>query len=186
MISQKEMDKIFESKNTAASSQVDDSTFGGQTASPVESQFTSNHTERDIPVVTARRIKSERGIPVMANEVEVFGRVLATFSLVSQGIKIYISSTDNKSNLDEFRKAFEWERIFLYCAWWFLGNSAGVDVGADEVPSPEIMKEVLSFLHPDAVKHFVDACQELDTILGELVKRFNIVGMDYNLDRLHH
>ena len=134
----------------------------------------------------------------MATGFEAAGLALGLFPLVIEGIEIYISSAakiieimHHRRTLDEFRRELGIEKGIFDNIWYTLATRADVNIVPNVELSSETMKEVLSFLNPDAVKHFVDACQELGTILGELAKKFqkyeqNLVGLEYNLARLYY
>ena len=61
--------------------------------------------------------------------------------------------------------------------WYTLTNRAGVYIEPSGL-SPEAMKGVLSYLPPYAIENFVDNCQEVNTILSELMEKFRKYEQD--------
>lgn len=134
----------------------------------------------------------------MVTGIEVVGLALGLFPLVIQGIETYISSAakveemvHHRQTLGEFRRELEMEKTKFDNLWYMLGDRAGVPVEPNEELTSATIEDVLSCLHPSSIKCFIDASQELDSILRELTKKFkkyqeNIVGMDYFLVWLYH
>ena len=109
---------------------------------------------------------------------EAAGLALGLLPLLIQGVTIYMSSTEkviemirHKRTLNMFRRELEMEESIFKNILYKISYTAGVTVEANVGFSPEILKEVLSCLHPDAVKSFGDCCQELNTILEELMQK---------------
>ena len=131
---------------------------------------------------------------------EAAGLALGILPLLIEGVTIYMSSTEkviemirHKRTLNMFRRELETEKSIFNNMLYKISCTAGVTVEANVGFSPEILKEVLSclHLHSDAVKSFGDCCQELNTILKELMQKFETydedrVGIIALVARLYH
>lgn len=120
----------------------------------------------------------------MVTGIEAAGLVLGLFPLVIEGIEFYINSTEtvkeimrHKRTLNEFMRELEIEKCIFDNTYYTLEGRAG---GSNT-------EGVLPYLPPC----FDDGCQELNTILRNLMENFqkyeqDIVGIDYILARLCH
>ena len=134
----------------------------------------------------------------MATPFEAAGLALGLFPIVLEGIAMYINSTEkiiemirHKRTLERFKRDLEVENIIYDNIWCTLGGRAGVPVEPNKKLSTTTITEVLSCLHPDARKSFVNSCEELVSILRELGTKFqkyaqNLVSIDYFFARLYH
>lgn len=132
----------------------------------------------------------------MVTGIEAAGLALGLFPVVIEAIKLYMSSAEkfremkhHKHTLAKFRRELVMEKTKLDNIWYTLVSKAGVLIEPNMEFSPEIMKEVLSWLPPYAVESVVNSFQELNTILGELTEKFrkyeqDQVGLGYILLKL--
>ena len=129
--------------------------------------------------------------------IEAVRLVLQLFGLMIEGIEMYIRSREDVTEMVRhrtligFKRQLKMEQSVFNNAWYRLAGRADVGIFPNVELSPEIMTGALSFLKADAVKHFVDTCQELGTVLTELAKKFrktvqNLVGLDSNFAKLYY
>lgn len=134
----------------------------------------------------------------MATPLEATGLALGLFPIVLEGITMYINSAEkviemirHKRTLERFRRDLEVENIIYDNIWCTLGSRAGVPVEPNMKLSTTTITEVLSCLHQDARKSFVNSCEELVSILKELETKFqkyaqNLVSKNNFLAGLYH
>lgn len=113
----------------------------------------------------------------MVTGIEITGVALGLFPLLIEGIDVYISSAEkvkeimrHKRTLSTFKRELEMEKSVFYNTWYTLGNRAG-----DGVLD---LEGILSCLPSYSADSFNKGYQELNTILGELVERFQKYEQD--------
>lgn len=122
---------------------------------------------------------------VMATGVEVVGLTLALFPLVIEGVGFYMSSAENvkemirhKRTLGEFLRDIGIEKSVFDNIWCILMTRTGVHIEPNMEITPEILKEVLSCLPQTSINSFLDSCQQLCIMLGDLEARFQKYKQD--------
>ena len=143
-----------------------------KSTSRVQASNADDHTE--VPP----RTKTTPG----SDGIEVVRLVMELFPLVVEGVGSFISSCEKnillnryKRTLHKFNRELETEKKIFDNIWWMVRVNAGV---AEPIvdPSPDNLEAVLCYLPPLIVNSFLSGCQELVTILKELMERLQKYG----------
>lgn len=113
----------------------------------------------------------------MVTGIETAGLVLAAFPILIEVLSMYVSSADTvkeiwkyRHTLKKLRRAISMEKCKFEETWYKLLELAGEDPNAVGNPpwSNELQEKLLAHLRESSQQDFYDACEELNTILGEL------------------